>query len=72
VSSRTARGTQKNPVSKNKTKQNKTKQNKTRQDIITKVTYRIEYLFGAYYYQRVHNNHVGENGRGHASLTMGQ
>jgi hypothetical protein len=29
VSSRTARATQRNPVSKNKTKQNKTKQNKT-------------------------------------------
>jgi hypothetical protein len=28
VSSRTARATQRNPVSKNKTKQNKTKQNK--------------------------------------------
>jgi hypothetical protein len=33
VSSRTARATQKNPVSKqNKTKQNKTKQNKTKQN----------------------------------------
>jgi hypothetical protein len=31
VSSRTARATQRNPVSKNKTKQNKTKQNKTKQ-----------------------------------------
>jgi hypothetical protein len=31
VSSRTARDTQRNPVSKNKTKQNKTKQNKTKQ-----------------------------------------
>jgi hypothetical protein len=30
VSSRTARATQRNPVSKNKTKQNKTKQNKTK------------------------------------------
>jgi hypothetical protein len=32
VSSRTARATQRNPVSKNKTKQNKTKQNKTKQN----------------------------------------
>jgi hypothetical protein len=32
VSSRTARTTQRNPVSKNKTKQNKTKQNKTKQN----------------------------------------
>jgi hypothetical protein len=31
VSSRTARATQRNPVSKNKTKQNKTNQNKTKQ-----------------------------------------
>jgi hypothetical protein len=31
VSSRTARATQRNPVSENKTKQNKTKQNKTKQ-----------------------------------------
>jgi hypothetical protein len=34
VSSRTARATQRNPVSKNKTKQNKTKQNKTKQNKI--------------------------------------
>jgi hypothetical protein len=32
VSSRTARATQRNPVSENKTKQNKTKQNKTKQN----------------------------------------
>jgi hypothetical protein len=32
VNSRTARDTQRNPVSKNKTKQNKTKQNKTKQN----------------------------------------
>jgi hypothetical protein len=32
VSSRTARATQRNPVSQNKTKQNKTKQNKTKQN----------------------------------------
>jgi hypothetical protein len=32
VSYRTARATQRNPVSKNKTKQNKTKQNKTKQN----------------------------------------
>jgi hypothetical protein len=31
VSFRTARATQRNPVSKTKTKQNKTKQNKTKQ-----------------------------------------
>jgi hypothetical protein len=32
MNSRTARATQRNPVSKNKTKQNKTKQNKTKQN----------------------------------------
>jgi hypothetical protein len=32
MSSRTARTTQRNPVSKNKTKQNKTKQNKTKEN----------------------------------------
>jgi hypothetical protein len=36
VSSRTARATQRNPVSKNKTKQDKTRQDKTRQNKTTK------------------------------------
>jgi hypothetical protein len=44
VSSRTARATQRNPVSKNKTKQNKTKQNKQNKTKQNKTTQRSKCL----------------------------